>query len=179
MPLPIPIVPEVPEAPKEPPTLFEKVMQYRRHYIVKADLEAYGYSPGCPACEETRTGRRRQGVSHTESCLARTEKAAAEDPVRKMILEETDQRFMTRVAADIENMEEKKKEAERAQADAPRAKTARSEASSSNAIVPHSGSESQRNPKREAVELRSARGDRQRSTRSKRRDGGLRAVHSL
>ena len=65
---------------------------------------------------------------------------------------------MTRVAAELEKMEEKKKEAERAQADAPRAKTARSEASSSNAIVPHSGSESRRNPKREAVEMRLARG---------------------
>ena len=70
MPLPIPIVPEVSEAPKEPPKPFEKVMQYRRHYIVKADLEAYGYSLGCPACEETRTGRSRR-VFHTPSHAVR------------------------------------------------------------------------------------------------------------
>lgn len=72
LPFPITMVPVNPEVPPEPTVAFDRPTQHRRHYITKADLTAFGYSDGCPACEDTRAGvKRKSGVEHSEACRNR------------------------------------------------------------------------------------------------------------
>ena len=46
----------------------------RRLYITKRDLEKYGYTAGCPACDGVQIGRRSTGVHHNDICRERIEK---------------------------------------------------------------------------------------------------------
>ena len=102
----VPMRPMSPGVPATRTEVFEKATVHRRHYIVRADLEAHGFTAGCPACDDTRAGNpRRGGVVHTDACRARIEKALAQDPERRGRLEATEQRFLERVAADIEKAE--------------------------------------------------------------------------
>ena len=45
----------------------------QRLYITKRDLDKYGYTAGCPACDTTRIGKRSTGVHHTPLCRERME----------------------------------------------------------------------------------------------------------
>ena len=56
--------------------------QIRRYYIKSRDLDKYGYTPGCPACDKDRAGVRRGGVNHTPGCRTRIESAISADPHR-------------------------------------------------------------------------------------------------
>ena len=46
----------------------------RRLCITKRDLDKYGYTAGCAACDATRTGNKSNGVQHTPSCRERMER---------------------------------------------------------------------------------------------------------
>ena len=46
----------------------------RRLYITKRDLDKYGYTAGCPACDATRTGKRSIGFHHIPLCRERMER---------------------------------------------------------------------------------------------------------
>ena len=101
--------PELPEVPAGPPEVFEPKAVYRSHYIVRADLAKYGFTSGCPACEETRAGRKRRGgILHTQACRERIEAAIAADPERRQRLEATNRRFDEKVARTIDEHERKK-----------------------------------------------------------------------
>lgn len=46
----------------------------RRLYFTKRDLDKYGYTAGCAACDATRSGKRSTGVQHTPACRERMER---------------------------------------------------------------------------------------------------------
>jgi hypothetical protein len=110
LPEPITLRPEMPEAPAAPVQGEQRAgQQYRKHYIVKKDLEKYGYTAACPACDASRMGQRPGGVAHTQICRERIEKALAEDPERRGRLERTEMRQNQRVADEIAQDEERKR----------------------------------------------------------------------
>ena len=97
--MPIFLEPECPEVPRVAPETFEKQAQSRKHYIMKSDLDKYGYTPSCPACSETRAGLARTGgVFHSPECRARIENRMAEDPQAKARLEKSHTRQTERLA---------------------------------------------------------------------------------
>ena len=77
MPQPITLEPELPDEPKAISKAYNREAAIRQFYITKADLEDYGYTAGCPACDETRLGQRTNGVKHTQICRTRIQVAAA------------------------------------------------------------------------------------------------------
>ena len=82
--MPIFLGPGCPEVPRVAPEIFGKQVQNRKHYILKGDLDKYGYAPNCPACSEARAGAPRTGgVFHSPECRARIEARMAEDPLAK------------------------------------------------------------------------------------------------
>ena len=95
LPEPMPLQPALPEHPSAPAPRFEKEFVHKQHYILKAELDKYGYTASCPACDQIRGGgARRGGVSHTEACRACVEKATAEDPERRHRLEASEMRLV-------------------------------------------------------------------------------------
>ena len=110
LPEPITLRPEMPEVPAEPVQKDQRAgQQYKMRYIAKRDLEKYGYTAACPACDASRTGQRPGGVAHTQVCRERIEKAPAEDPERRGRLERTEMRQNQRMAEDIAQDEERKR----------------------------------------------------------------------
>ena len=79
LPLPIVLAPEVPEVETGPTEVFSREAVHRNIYITKRVLEdpKIGYTAGCPACDGTRLGMRKTGVSHTAQCRNRIEMAMA------------------------------------------------------------------------------------------------------
>ena len=67
----ISVEPELPEEPALEVSAAEKREVPRRVYIRQTDLDAYGYTASCPACDLIRMGVSREGVLHSESCRAR------------------------------------------------------------------------------------------------------------
>ena len=51
----------------------------RRLYITKRDLEKYGYTAGCPACDGVQIGRRSTGVHHNDICRERIEECLRQE----------------------------------------------------------------------------------------------------
>ena len=51
----------------------------RRLYITKRDLEKYGFTAGCPACDGVQIGRRSTGVHHTQLCRDRIEECLRQE----------------------------------------------------------------------------------------------------
>ena len=68
---PLPIA----DAPRLPRPLVEESAP-RQLYIRKAELDKYGYTPGCPRCEDTRAGKK-TASTHTEACRKKIEAAVA------------------------------------------------------------------------------------------------------
>ena len=64
----------------EPPQPFVRDVQVKRVYITRKTLEKFGYTAGCPACEETKVGFRTGGTQHSDVCRRRIEQAMSEDP---------------------------------------------------------------------------------------------------
>ena len=50
-----------------------------RLYITKRDLEKYGFTAGCPACDGVQIGRRSTGVHHTQLCRDRIEECLRQE----------------------------------------------------------------------------------------------------
>ena len=101
LPEPISLPPALPEVPATETPTFRKPVLFKRHYIVKADLEKYGYTAGCPACDEIKLGPyRRGGIVHTDLCRERVGKATAEDPERRHRLEQSEARAKKHVRFD-------------------------------------------------------------------------------
>ena len=51
----------------------------RRLYITKRDLEKYGYTAGCPACDGVQIGNRSTGVHHNDMCRERIEECLRQE----------------------------------------------------------------------------------------------------
>ena len=50
--------------PPIPTQVVEGERQIRRCYVTKSDLEKYGFTEGCPACDKERAGVPRGGINH-------------------------------------------------------------------------------------------------------------------
>ena len=75
LPEPIVLRPEVPEHRAAPPEPAQTKQAVKQFYITKTLLEKYGWTPGCPACDSTMSGRREGGKFHTPECRSRIEAA--------------------------------------------------------------------------------------------------------
>ena len=75
LPMPVTLVPEQPQIERSAADSYNREVQNRRLYITRKDLEdpRIGYTPGCPACDETKAGRRTAGIQHTKACRQRIE----------------------------------------------------------------------------------------------------------
>ena len=82
LPQPISAAPELPAVSAEASKPYQRDFEPRRVYITRANLEQFGYTTGCPACDETRAGARSAGVSHTDVCRRRLEQALANERSR-------------------------------------------------------------------------------------------------
>ena len=63
-----------PATPKDRPESREDAIDPRalhRIRITRADLNSYGYSPGCPRCNDLRSGKIHSNSNHTEECRYR------------------------------------------------------------------------------------------------------------
>ena len=63
----------------------------KRGYLLRRDFEStgVGFTPGCPVFDVYRTaGVRPKGLSHSEVCRARTERALAKHPEAKIRMEQ-------------------------------------------------------------------------------------------
>ncbi len=78
MPAPIEIAPANLRLPKESRDAREEASKPKRYSILIRDLEQFGYSNNCAACEAARSGRSRLGINHSEACRCRIEKAVQE-----------------------------------------------------------------------------------------------------
>ena len=108
------IAPELPEEPAVRTETFERVSLMKRFYIVKDDLDEFGYTAGCAACDNIRGGGvRRGGISHTDICRGRIEKCVAEHPMRKGRLQAHERKVNERIATEIEVVEESAKRSAR------------------------------------------------------------------
>ena len=92
LPAPITIVPELPDVPSQAPAAFTQEGAPRRVYITKKNLDRYGYTAGCPACEGTKMGIRTSGEFHTAACRTRLEAAMKQDPVESARVERSEQK---------------------------------------------------------------------------------------
>ena len=71
----LPQIAEGDQQPLAPSVLVEPPKKStRRLYITKRDLDKYGYTTGCVACDATRIGERSRGVHHTPACRERMER---------------------------------------------------------------------------------------------------------
>ena len=57
----------------QPPAIDDKKRKLKRLYITKKDLEKFGYTADCPACDATQIGKRTSGIQHTNRCRDRLE----------------------------------------------------------------------------------------------------------
>ena len=92
LPQAISVAPELPGVAVEAPKAYVRDTVARRVYITRRNLEQHGYTAGCPACEQTRTGMRAPGLNHSEACRLRMERALASDPAQSSRLEQADER---------------------------------------------------------------------------------------
>ena len=83
LPEPVVIHPERPDVAAEATVPAEKASTFRKIYITARDLQTYGYTQGCPACNSSRAGKRLQGTMHTAQCRKRLEeKILEQEPER-------------------------------------------------------------------------------------------------
>ena len=109
---PLSLKAEVPEVDVREPEPFRLEPASRNLYITQKNLEKFGYTAGCPACDSARVGKRKPGIAHSASCRIRLEKAVSEDPVEK---ERYDRALLKAAEAELAAAQ-KQKEAEKAEA---------------------------------------------------------------
>ena len=73
LPMPISITPDTPDVPPVPAVAADGERKARRYYITTRDLERYGYTQGCPACDAIRARMDRIGILHSPRCRERVE----------------------------------------------------------------------------------------------------------
>ena len=70
----LPRIVEGDQQPLAPPVQEKSMKPLRRLRITKRDLDKYGYTAGCAACDATEIGKRSTGVQHTPTCRERMER---------------------------------------------------------------------------------------------------------
>ena len=102
LPAPVELAPDCPEVAAQPTEAADQERAARRYYITQRDLEKYGYTDGCTACDNTRAGMSRSGIPHAPSCRARIEAAIAADPKRSTRFNEARARLEQKRPADTQ-----------------------------------------------------------------------------
>ena len=91
--------------------MVEKEIKPRRRMITMRELEKYGFTPGCRACERKRRGELAK-ISHSGVCRRRVEEKMNQDELGKAMLDVAKQKFAEFTARLIEKEEVKKRKAE-------------------------------------------------------------------
>ena len=129
LPEPVDLEPECPEVPALPTEAADATPSVRRYYITTRDLEKYGYTDGCPACDAVRAKTPRAGISHAIGCRERIEKAVSSDPNRNSRYLRNEERITTAVAKTMERDDKRRSAAE--SGEEPEARRQRTAASGS------------------------------------------------
>ena len=80
LPEPMLIIPQLPDVEPTPTRVYNSDNKGTRNvYIRKIDLERFGYTAGCGACEVHRAGQSMSGQEHTTECRKRLEDAMTTD----------------------------------------------------------------------------------------------------
>jgi hypothetical protein len=82
LPAPVELHPYSPEAPVVPVEAADQERAVRRYYVAGKDLEKYGRSDGCAACDTSKANIPRGGIAHAPGCRERIEAAVKADPQR-------------------------------------------------------------------------------------------------
>jgi hypothetical protein len=82
LPAPVELHPDSPEAPAVPVEAADQERAVRRYYITAKDLEKYGRSDGCAACDASKANIPRGGIAHAPGCRERIEASVKVDPRR-------------------------------------------------------------------------------------------------
>ena len=98
LPQPISIAPELPHIIAAAPTAYVQERAPRRVYITKTDLDRWGYTAGCQACNDTRAGSRSPGTNHSQACRERLEAALRADPVQSARVTRAEERLDEAIA---------------------------------------------------------------------------------
>ena len=81
LPEPTVLRPERPEHEAQPTEPAKPKAIFKNFQITQANLEKYGRTTGCEACEASRIGSRQRGLQHSPECRQRIESAIVADPV--------------------------------------------------------------------------------------------------
>ena len=80
------------------PSEEDKLKRLKRLYVRQADVEAFGYTPGCPRCEHSLTyGPGRTQVAHNNTCRERIADCLKDTPEGKRRLEQHEVRTTQRI----------------------------------------------------------------------------------
>ena len=80
LPEPMLIIPQMPDVEPTPTRVYNSDNKGTRNvHIRKTDLERFGYTAGCRACDVHRAGRSMSGQEHTTECRRRLEDAMTTD----------------------------------------------------------------------------------------------------
>ena len=83
LPEPMLIIPQLPDVDPVPTKTYHSDNKGTRNvYIRKTDLEKFGYTAGCPACEVHRARLPMSGQGHTAECRKRLEDVMMTDATR-------------------------------------------------------------------------------------------------
>ena len=85
LPEPMLIAPQLPDEPTPTKTYHSDNRGNRNVYTRKTDLEKFGYTAGCPACEVHRAGLPVSGQGHTVGCRKRLEDALTTDTSKQHV----------------------------------------------------------------------------------------------
>ena len=111
----VPVRVQLPEVRQDPEVEVQEVVEKeiipKRLIITTRELEKYGFTPGCRACERKRRGELAK-TRHSVVCRSRVEEKMNQDEQGKATLDATKQKFAKFTARLIEKEEVKKRKAE-------------------------------------------------------------------
>lgn len=109
LPQPITMAPERPEVPVGGPQAFQReAAGPKRVYITRKNLEKFGYTAACPACDAQRAGTKTAGLQHTQACRSRLEDQLERDPVEHERVLRAQDRITEAIAKSLEERDAKR-----------------------------------------------------------------------
>ena len=136
LPEPVNLEPECPDVPALPTDTADAGQTVRRYYITARDLEKYGYTDGCPACDAIRAKMPRAGISHALGCRERIEKAVSSDPNRNSRFLRNEEKITTAVAQTVEQHDKRRIAEGSEEPEARRQRTVQQTAASGSGLTP-------------------------------------------
>ena len=107
LPEPMLIIPQLPDVEPVPTQTYHSDNRgIRNIYLRKMDLERFGHTAGCPACEVHRAGLPMSGQGHTAECRKRLEDAMTTDTCTATQVKATRVGQVERIIKDVDDSRE-------------------------------------------------------------------------